>query len=226
VNQDPNVFVVELAARELGSLMESLILTGGCAVGLLITDRARPAIRPTVDVDLVTEVASLSNYYRLCEQIRGLGFAGGDLLCRFKKGDLIIDVMPTDPEIVKFSNKWFPAAAKHALPLKLSTGHQTRLITAPYFLATKLESFNERGQRDYSHRDIEDIINVVDGRPEAVKEVQQAEEDVREFLRVELDELLSDSGFLDHIPWHLHPDPANQARQPIILERLRSLAGL
>jgi predicted nucleotidyltransferase len=206
--------------------MDSLILTGGCAVGLLITDRARPPIRPTVDVDLVTEVASLSNYYQLCDQIRKLGFAGGDLLCRFTKGDLIVDVMPSDPDIINFSNSWFSAAAKHAVPLKLTSGHQTRLITAPYFLATKLESFNGRGERDYGHRDIEDIINVVDGRPEVVTEVQESEDDVREFLRMEFDDLLSDPGFVDHIPWHLHPDQASQARLSIIVGRLRSLAGL
>ena len=62
---DPNVVMLELVARRLGTaLCEQFAFVGGAAAGLLITDPAQPAIRPTEDVDLVVEVLSLSAYHR------------------------------------------------------------------------------------------------------------------------------------------------------------------
>jgi hypothetical protein len=43
---DPNMVSVELVATALGELREELVLVGGCSVGLLITDSARPTARP------------------------------------------------------------------------------------------------------------------------------------------------------------------------------------
>ena len=217
---------MELAVEALGPLIEELVLIGGCAVGLLITDRARPPVRPTIDVDLVTEVATLSNYYALCDRLRGVGFKDGDIICRFSKGNVLIDIVPTDEAILKFTNRWYAGAAKNAVPWTLKNGRQIRLITAPFFLATKIESFHSRGNGDYLHHDIEDIINLVDGRAEIVKEVQAAEGEVREFLQQEFDDLLADPGFMDRMPWLLNPDEVSQARLPLILDRLRALAGL
>lgn len=42
----------------LGPLVEDFVFLGGCAVGLLLTDRAAPPVRATVDVDVITEVGS------------------------------------------------------------------------------------------------------------------------------------------------------------------------
>ena len=62
MNGDPNLAVVSLVARALGSLRDEFMLVGGCAVGLMITDQARPPVRPTLDVDLVAEIASITDY--------------------------------------------------------------------------------------------------------------------------------------------------------------------
>ena len=39
IASDPNVAKVELIAKALGPLRERLVLVGGCAAGLLFTDR-------------------------------------------------------------------------------------------------------------------------------------------------------------------------------------------
>lgn len=44
-----------------------------------------------------------------------------------------------------------------------------RLVSAPYFCATKLDAFGDRGKGDYYHHDIEDLVAVVDGREELLK---------------------------------------------------------
>lgn len=224
---DPNVASVELVAHALGGLCEELVLVGGCAVGLLITDTARPQVRATQDVDLIAEVVSLSNYYRLQQQLKGLGFQEqGDVICRWRKGDLIVDVMPAREIGLGFSNRWYPLAVQHAQQVKLPTGALIRVVTAPLFIATKLESFAGRGQGDYGHHDIEDIVNLVDGRKELIEEVGASDEAVRQYIQEEVEDLLADESFTERLQWHLLPDPTNQARVPLLIERLRKLAGL
>jgi hypothetical protein len=41
-----------------------------------------------------------------------------------------------------------------------------RVITAPFFLATKLDAFHGRGKGDhFASRDLEDALSVIDGCP-------------------------------------------------------------
>lgn len=229
-HQDPNLAVVELVAAALGPLRSELVLVGGCSVGLLITDRARPPVRQTVDVDLVAEVTSRLGYYALCEELRQRGFqesAAADHMCRWKRGELLLDVMPSDDAILGHSaNRWYPYAVSSANRLLLPSGSAMLVIAPPLFLATKLEAFHDRGQGDYGHHDMEDIINVVDGRPELVEEVDQTSTEVRTFIRNEFDYLLADADFVDGIPRHLRTDAASQGRAATIVERLQRLAGL
>ena len=63
---DPNVAQLEVVAHHLGkALRGQVVFVGGAVVGLLITDPAQPAIRPTEDVDLVAQVAARAEYHRL-----------------------------------------------------------------------------------------------------------------------------------------------------------------
>ena len=231
--RDPNMLVVELVAAALGDLREELVLVGGCSVGLLITDKARPQVRQTIDVDLVAEATSLADYYTLSTRLGQCGFgqsADADHVCRWRKGALLIDVMPSDESALGHSsNRWFSQVVRDARPHVLNSGLVILLISPPLFLATKLDAFYGRADRaggDYAHHDMEDIINVIDGRPEIAGEVTAAADDVREFLRSEFDDLLADESFADEVPKHLRPDSASQARVPIVIDRIRRLAGL
>jgi hypothetical protein len=88
-----------------------------------------------------------------------------------------------------------------------------RLVTPPYFLATKIEAFKGRGGGDYmASHDIEDIITVMDGRPEIVSEIRNSSDDLKIFLSGTFRMLLAKDEFLDAIPGHLPPDRASQAR--------------
>lgn len=56
-------------------------------------------------------------------------------------------------------------------------------VTAPYLLATKIEAFHSRGNRDYmASHDFEDIINVVAARIEIAEEVHSANEELKNHL--------------------------------------------
>lgn len=226
-----NLVALETVAAALGELRNELVLVGGCSVGLLISDEASPPVRETLDVDLVAEVATITEYYGLCDRLVACGFRASseqDHICRWIRGDIKLDVMPSSDQVLGHStNRWYADATSTATPVTLASGLVVRVVTAPLFLATKLEAFYGRGGGDYaSSHDLEDIINVVDGRPELPDEVNEGLESVRNYLREEFDELLADEAFVDAIPMHVRGDAASQARVPLIVERLRRLAGL
>ncbi len=99
------------------------------------------------------------------------------------------------------------------------------MVTAPYFLATKLSAFDGRGKGDYlmSH-DIEDIVAVLDGRPEVVSEVQQSHEALQSHLAERFRTLLEDARFIEAVPGHLPGDTNSQGRVTIVMDRIRSIA--
>lgn len=72
---DPNVILLERVAERLGpDLRERLVFIGGAVAGLLITDPAMPAIRPTEDVDLIFEAFGLADYHALEQVLQKQGF--------------------------------------------------------------------------------------------------------------------------------------------------------
>lgn len=224
MNDDPNLPVVSLVAHALGDLREEFMLVGGCAVGLLITDQARPPVRQTADVDLVTEVTSLRDFYSLRPKLNKTGFKEDPFeahMCRWRKGALIVDVMPTTEVLGHSVNRWYAEAVKAAEVRMLPTGETINVISAPFFIATKLESFNSRGGGDYMHHDMEDILNVVDGREELLAELASIPTQVRDFIQDEIDGYLADQTFIDQLEW-VFPG----GRFELVIRRLRHLAGL
>ena len=218
--------VVEVAAL-LEELADEVVFVGGSAAGLLINDPAIPDVRPTLDIDVIVEIGTRGDYYRLQERLRAKGFGeamGETVLCRFRHGPIILDVMPTDPDILGFANRWYSDAARNAQTLEIDD-IRLRAVTPAYFLATKLEAFHGRGERDYmlSH-DMEDIIAVLDGRIEIVEDVASADEDVRAYLTDQFSALLGDEYFMDALSGHLPGDTASQQRLPILIERMEKIA--
>jgi len=225
---DPNLVLLALAVSHLGPLVDRMVFLGGCATALFLTDPAAPEVRPTQDVDVITEVASLADYYRLAGDLRAAGFvedqSPGAPLCRWRAPEVILDVMPTDEHVFGFGNRWYRPALANAQVIVLPAGQRIRTVTAPYFLATKLEAFAGRGGGDYlASPDLEDIATVIDGRAEIVGEVSQADADLRHFLARRLSTLLATPPFVEALAAHLPPDAASQSRLPILLDRIRLL---
>ena len=217
---NPNLEILSATVHRLGPLVDSMVFLGGCATGLLLTDPAAAPVRATLDVDVITEVASLVEYHRLSEKLRERGFVE-DLspeapICRWKAENVILDVMPTDPEIMGFGNEWYVPAFAAAESVSLPSS---------YFLATKLAAFDDRGGEDIllSH-DMEDIVVVLDGRPEVVEEVLRSEKRLRLHLAHRFAALLQDQRFTDALPGYLPSDAASQTRLSLLLERIRMIS--
>jgi len=218
------------AARLLRPLLDELVFVGGCATGLLITDPAAADVRPTLDVDVIVEVTSYAKYVGFGERLRHIGFhedTGEEApVCRWIHGRIRLDVMPLDEKVLGFSNRWYKAAVRAAVAIAIERGLRIRVVTAPYFLATKLEAFRGRGNEDFfgSH-DLEDLIAVVDGRPELVDETATAPRALRSYVAAEVQRLLRNPRFVDALPGHLLPDMASQARLGILIPRFEGLAA-
>lgn len=226
---DPNRALFESVVRLLVPVLDELVFVGGCTTGMFVTDPAASGIRPTKDVDAIVDVTSYAEYAALSERLRALGLAEdttpGAPICRWRQDDLIVDVMPVDEHVLGFSNQWYPAAIEAAQTLEIA-GYDVRVVTPALFVATKLEAFHGRGGGDVvASHDLEDIVAVLDGRPEIVADVAAARDDLREYIGTEIRFLLDNPDFTEALGGFLLPDAASQARRSLVMERLRGLAA-
>ena len=154
---NPNLAQLAAAATKLAPLLDQIAFVGGCGTGLLLTDSAAAPVRLTFDVDAIVAIPSYAEFTLLENRLRELGFreshAEGAPICRWLHGDLILDLMPTDPSILGFGNPWYRPALENVQRTRIGE-YGVQLITAPYYLATKLEAFHGRGKNDFrmSHR--------------------------------------------------------------------------
>lgn len=202
-----SIAMLERAARVLNPFLDEVAFVGGATIALWITDPAAPEPRPTKDVDVVVEVASRLAWHNFEERLRAQGLrndSSSQVICRWIAGrgedELLIDAMPSDASILGFENRWQRPALDCALAVELPSGRRLRAITPPYLVATKLEAWNGRGRGDHlrSH-DLDDVIDLVDGREEIVAEVAAAPVELRSYLATEIAALLAQQRFRDKL---------------------------
>lgn len=231
ITKNPNIEILQLAVEQLEELTEQMVFVGGCATGLLITDEAAPVIRVTKDVDAIVQIVTKAEYYQLSKKLRGKGFkedmSDGAPLCRWVTDTVILDVMPTEPSVLGFGNKWYVPAIENAQIVILANNKKINMVSAPYFLITKLEAFNGRGNNDFmmSH-DIEDFIAVIDGRPGLQEEIKQSNSDLVVELSQRCNKLVKDRRFVEAVSGHMPPDETSQARVPNVIDIITQISKL
>lgn len=222
-----NLKLLENAARKLGDINDRVAYVGGCATAMLLNDPVSLDVRQTQDVDCIIDIASLPGYYKLENELRKLGFAQSmhdEIRCRWRYNDIILDVMPTEENVLGFGNIWYPEALRNAAVYSIADDLNVNAITAPYFLATKIEAFKSRGENDMlmSH-DFEDIIAVVAGRNEIVEDIARSNAPLNEYLRAFFSGLLRDDQFEQILPGNLNDGPATQYRVQAVITRIKSI---
>lgn len=204
-----NIRMLEFIAIKLAELRNEVVFLGGCTTALFINDPGAPDVRYTEDVDCIVDVISLSQYHQLEHKLRKLGFKQSiseEVICRWHYDDMILDVMPTDENILGFGNCWYKEAIRNSEVYSLVDGIDIKVVTAPYFLATKLEAFKTRGKMDfYSSRDFEDIVSVLDGRAEIVEEIRKSNNDLKEYLIKFLFDFTNNPAYKGAISGHFVP---------------------
>jgi predicted nucleotidyltransferase len=225
-----NIELLKHVAIRLGPLLSEVVFVGGCTTDLFITDEGAAEVRPTFDVDVIAEITSYPAYEAFSERLRAQGFredaSEGAPRCRWMIDEMKLDVMPLDESVLGFTNRWYREAMNTAQEIELNPALRIRAVTAPYFVATKLEAFRGRGRGDFTgSHDLEDILAVIDGREVIVEEIATAT-DVRSYIAKQLRTLLETQTFLEALPGHLLPDRASQARLTLLVDRMKRIAAL
>ena len=201
-----NLRMLEFVATKLGDIRKDVVFLGGCTTGLFISDPFVPDVRYTFDVDCIVDVISLNQYHKLERELSKHGFKKSlteDVICRWFYDEVILDVMPTDEKILGFGNRWYKEAIASSTNYPLTDKLEIRVVTAPYFIATKLEAFRTRGKMDfYASHDFEDIVSVFDGRIEIVDEIKNADKNLQDYLLNALQEIMVKPSFKGAIPGH------------------------
>jgi hypothetical protein len=221
--------MLEFVARKLGKLNDEVIYLGGCSTALFITDPLALDVRPTMDVDCIVDIISLPNYHRFCEKLARQGFKQSineDVICRWRCDDAILDVMPVDEKILGFGNRWYKMAIENSIMHQLAENLVIKSVTAPYLLATKIEAFNARGNRDFlgSH-DLEDIVTVIVGRVEIVDEVASENSALRLYLSQFFQDIMADDEFHIALPGHVNDGPVTLQRVQMVRDRIKNIIG-
>jgi len=221
---DPNLPYLRRIAEALGELREQVVFVGGAVAGLLVTDPLADTVRATRDVDAVVN-ANRAMFHRIEEAVARRGFVrdiSSDVICRWvhKDSGVLFDLMPVQSEVLGFSNRWYPYAIESAEPLELSPGITIRLVSAVAFVATKLEAFAGRGGGDFlgSH-DIEDVLNIVDGREELIAEMAAAPVELQQAVAESFRRLLTNPDFANVLPGLI----AEPERAGVVMQRLKAM---
>ena len=217
-----NIVRIKAVYNALGHLQNDVVFVGGATVSLY-ADRAGPDFRPTEDVDVVIELWNYTNYAALEEQLRSIGFTNdkeSGIICRYKIGGVIVDVMPTEGNVLGFNNQWYPEGFKEAINFRIDENHTVKIFSAPYFIATKLDAFNDRGNNDgRTSTDFEDIVSILENRSSVWKEMSDAPLEVKNYLENEFKKL-SENIFLEE--WiDAHIDFRSPPSTYRIIERMK-----
>jgi len=192
---------LEVAAAVLGPLVEEVVFVGGATIHLWLTEPGAPPVRATDDVDVICEVSTRAEYYRLGAKLRERGLAEATdepVICRWRSAEprLTLDVMPTDPDILGFSNPWYESAISNSQPIVFDSSARIQAAPPAPLVATKLCAWKGRGKNDLLRSlDIHDVLTLADGRPELVDEVRKAPADLRSYVQAEISELTAEPYF-------------------------------
>lgn len=217
-----NLVRLRAVANALSELNDKVVFVGGATVSLYADDPAAAEARPTDDVDVVIEVATYAEFSsQIEERLRQLGFINdieSGIICRYKIHGLIVDVMPTDPDVLGFSNRWYKDGITHSITYHIDERQSIRIFSAPYFIATKLEAFNSfrRGRDPRINSDFEDIIYLFDNRNELMNEIMQSSNPVRSYLQAVIKNLLMSPNLEENIYAQLERNTASQRTQRIL----------
>ncbi len=223
-NKQINIDLVVKIAQKLGALNEKVVFVGGAVVSVYADDPAAEEVRPTDDIDFTLELTGYNDWVKLNENLLEIGFQPnpkGNAMCNFIYEGINIDIMPAEDSPIGVSNRWYKPGFEFIK--KLTFNEQTiRVLSVPFYIATKLEAFNDRG-RDYrTSHDFEDVIYVIDNCTTIVEEILQSEKDVKNFIVTELKKVITNPHIEEIIQSQIHPNMV-AGRYPLIIEKLEQI---
>lgn len=217
-----NIVRIKAVANALKDLKAKIVFVGGATVSLY-PDRPVFEVRPTDDIDVIIEILNYTERARLEEKLRLIGFSHdteSGVICRYQIQGIIVDIMPTNDSSIGFTNKWYPDGFKTAVDYKIDETNLIKIMSAPYFIATKLEAHKGRGRNDgRTSQDFEDIVYVLENRGVIWSELDNAKQSVQKYLQTEFKTLLENPNFFEWIDAHV--ERSGQPATSHIIDRIK-----
>ena len=225
-----NILMLQTVANGLGDLKDDMVFVGGAVAELYANIPELSDIRPTLDVDCVIELRSKTAHAKLEDDLRALGFANdtskGAPICRWVYQDILVDVMPSDSDVLGFSNMWYDEGIENQISKTLPDGTEIFVFPPENYLVAKIEAHKGRGGSDLrqSH-DFEDIIYIMDNCSKLLKNIANANESVKAYLNEECSRLLKNEGLTEGIESAL-PYGSEEEATEIIIELIQNIADI
>ena len=220
MNHHINILRLRAVATQLEEWKDKIIFVGGATVSLYASRPLAVTVRATDDVDVVVELISTVEFYKMQERLLELGFkhdTAAPIISRFLYQGLKVDFMPTDPSVLGFSNLWYVEGVKNSITCSLTERQSIQIFSSPYFIASKMEAFKTRGKGDlFGSHDLEDIIFVLDNRDEIYDELLGANEDVRNYLKKEFSSLLAKELFEEALLGNVEQSDQTERKDNIV----------
>ncbi len=223
-NKNIDKEVVAMIAAALQELKPQMIFVGGATLSLYINDVVADEIRNTNDIDLTIQLTGYAEWAKMQERLSQLGFypnPEGHAICSYIYQGILADIMPSEDGHMGKANTWYKPGFDY-LQMVMAENIEVKILSAPYFLATKFEAFHSRGGDYRTSHDFEDIIFVLDNRTTIVEEILAADSKVKPFLKTELLKVLSNSNSEEIISCHIHPSVVKQ-RYQLVLEKINKI---
>ena len=226
-NKVINLGVVAIIAEGLKELNKRVVFVGGAVVSLYTDDPAADEIRPTADVDFTVNIANLQNisvWEEFTQELKKLGFSPdpfGHAICSYRYKDIPVDIMAPEDGPFGPSNRWYKKGFNDVQEVKVKD-QTVNILSAPYYIATKFEAFNDRGKDFRTSHDMEDIVYILDNRTTIAEEIIDAEDEVKDFIISELN-ILKSKGILEEVlTSHIHPIMLEDSL-PIVEEKIEKI---
>lgn len=129
--------------------------------------------------------------------------------------------MTTKDGLLGPANRWYKIGFKNIWTVK-AKDQGINILSAPCYLATKFEAFNNRGSDYRSSHDIEDIIYVLDNRIGIVKEIQKDDSRIAFFIKEQLQKIIGKGMMQEILIAHIHPLMLEE-RLPIVEEKINQI---
>jgi hypothetical protein len=219
-----------IAARAIEPLLNRVVFTGRQVAELLATNPVVAMPRSTFASDVVLRVLSTASLDRVAVDLQRLGLRRGARTAtsdRWSVGaSVTLDLTYVSGDENDPSTIWLEYASLLTMAVNVGNGLSARITGAPALLALDWAAFRSSGESALDSGELEDVIVLVAGRAEVVREMGAAPPELRSFVASETRRFLEYDG-AGHVIQFAIPD----ARQfPMLAdraaERLRSIAAL
>jgi hypothetical protein len=216
-----DIVVLELIAKAIGELVDEAVFVGGAILGFYVDDPAAEEIRPTLDIDFFLEIYTPLKLEQVRVSLSEKGFQpdmDSTVLCRFLYQGITVDVLSTSEIGWAPANEWFAPGLKQLEMIKLNDEQTIKILSLPYFLATKFAAHHGRAADPRTSKDMEDIIYLLNNSINWEALIIKAPTDVKGYLLSELSTLALAQSY-ETIISHL----SRTKEAEIILSRIRAI---